>query len=150
MAVLLSLGACSGDLDNGPAEVKWDRYTCERCRMVLSDRQHAAQIRVPGPDGRAQRYYFDDLGCALVWLQDQPFRDAPDTKIWVNDWRTGQWIDARSATYLSGQITPMGYGLGAQSDPHPGGLDFAQARQRILERERGVNRHGAHPPAPDL
>jgi len=85
-----------------------------------------------------------------VWLQGQPFHDAPGTGIWVNDWRTGQWIDARRATYLPGQMTPMGYGLGAQADPHPGGLDFAQARQRILQQERRFDSHGTHPPLPNL
>jgi len=41
----LVLSACSGESETGPVEVKWDQNNCERCRMMLSDRYFAAQIR---------------------------------------------------------------------------------------------------------
>jgi nitrous oxide reductase accessory protein NosL len=140
----LSVTAC-GDPGTGPVDVKWDRVTCERCRMVLSDRHHAAQIRLREPDGGSRTHPFDDLGCALIWLQDKPAGDDPTTEIWVNDWRTGDWIDARTAFYVLGQVTPMEYGLGAQPDPAPGTLTFEQARARILEREHHHDLHGGQP-----
>ena len=142
--LLLGLAACSGDPGTGPLDAKWDRFSCERCRMVLSDRQHAAQVRVPEADGRSKVHFFDDIGCAVVWLEDKPFRDDPRTEIWVSDWRTGDWVDARKAVYLSGQVTPMEYGLGAQTEPNAQGLDFAAARARIFEVERKYNVHGGH------
>ena len=142
--VLLGLAACSGDPGSGPLDVKWDRFACERCRMVLSDRQHAAQVRVPQAEGRSKIVFFDDIGCAVVWLEDKPFRDDTRTEIWVTDWRTGDWIDARKAVYLAGQVTPMEYGLGAQTDPDAQALDFAAARERIFEVERKYNVHGGH------
>lgn len=110
--------------------------------MVLSDRRHAAQVRIGTAENDRRVHLFDDLGCALVWLQDRPERDDPSTEIWVNDWRNGDWIDARSAFYVRDQVTPMGYGLGAQSEPAPGTLRFAEARERILAVEGAVNRHG--------
>jgi hypothetical protein len=88
--------------------------------------------------------FFDDIGCALIWLEDKPFRETPGTEIWVTDWRTGDWIDARSAVYVRGQVTPMEYGLGAQTEPVSEGLDFQGARDHILEVERRFNVHGAH------
>ena len=112
--------------------------------MVLSDRQHAAQVRVPEADGRSKVHFFDDIGCAVVWLEDKPFRDDARTEIWVTDWRTGDWVDARKAVYLAGQVTPMEYGLGAQTEPNPQALDFAAARERIFEVERKYNVHGGH------
>ena len=142
--VALILSACSGDPGQGPVEVKWDRDTCERCRMVLSDRLHSAQVRVPTPDGRSRVYRFDDIGCALIWLEERAERDDPATEIWVNDWRTGDWIDARTATYLGDQVTPMEYGLGAQPEPAPDGLDFAQAKAHIFDVEARFNVHGGH------
>ena len=142
--VLLGLAACSGDPGSGPLDVKWDRFACERCRMVLSDRQHAAQVRVPQAEGRSKVVFFDDIGCAVVWLEDKPFRDDTRTEIWVTDWRTGDWIDARKAVYLAGQVTPMEYGLGAQTEPNAQALDFAAARERIFEVERKYNVHGGH------
>jgi copper chaperone NosL len=137
---LQGLSACSRDAGTGPVAVKWDRQTCERCRMVLSDRKHAAEIRAKSAQGRSKVHFFDDIGCAVMWLQDKPFRDAPGTEIWVTDWRTGKWIDARKAYYLPGQVTPMDYGLGAQSEPQHGALTFAQAEAHILE----VEKHGGH------
>jgi copper chaperone NosL len=142
--LLSGLTACSGDPGTGPLDVKWDRYTCERCRMVLSDRQHAAQVRVPQAEGRSKVVFFDDIGCAVVWLEDRPFNDDPRTEIWVSDWRTGDWVDARKAVYLAGQVTPMEYGLGAQTEPNAQALDFAAARARIFEVERKYNVHGGH------
>ncbi len=151
LPTLLLLGqlvACSGDPGAGPQPVKWDRYTCERCRMVLSDRMHAAQIRLPGANGRSKMYFFDDLGCALIWLQDQEDAESPNTEIWVTDWRDGHWIDARSAHYLTGQQTPMAYGLGAQEEPAPAAIGFEQARQSILARENGHHQHHTGHPRP--
>ena len=142
--VLLSLPGCSGDPGTGPKAVKWDRDACERCRMVLSDRKHSAQVRVSANGEKSEVFLFDDIGCALIWLEDKPFRDASDTEIWVNDWRNGDWIDARKASYVRGQITPMEYGLGAQPGPAPDGIDFKQARDHIFAVEERFNQHAAH------
>jgi copper chaperone NosL len=138
------LVACSNDPGQGPLEPKWDRFACERCRMVLSDRKHSAQVRVPQAEGRSKVLFFDDIGCAVVWLDDKPYRDDPRTEIWVTDWRNGSWIDARKAWYVPGQITPMEYGLGAQPEPDPQGIDFVAARERIFEVEKKYNVHGGH------
>jgi copper chaperone NosL len=143
--LLLSLLSCSGAPDSGPVEVKWDRDTCTRCSMVLSDRNHSAQVRAaPEAGKRSKVYKFDDIGCALLWIDDKPWRDDPKTEIWVNDHRNGAWIDARSAYYLPGQVTPMEYGLGAQSDAAQGALTYEQAHQRIFELEARFNTHGLH------
>ncbi len=143
-AWVLVLPGCGGDPGAGPLEVRWDRYTCERCRMVLSDRKHSAQIRRPTETGRSKTVFFDDIGCALIWLDDQPFAQDPAVEIWVNHWRTGDWIDARTATYLKGQVTPMEYGLGAQDEADPEGLSLAEAKAHVLEVERRFNSHSAH------
>ena len=140
IAITLLLGAC-GEPGTGPVEVKWDRATCERCRMVLSDRRHSAQVRLGEPKGGSRVYPFDDLGCALIWLEGRPGRIEAANEIWVSDWRTGDWIDARTASFVPNQITPMQYGLGAQPDPAPGTLDFAQARDQVLEAERRNQAH---------
>jgi hypothetical protein len=139
------LSACSGAPETGPKEVKWDRDICERCRMVLSDRHYSAQIRYfPAEKKRSRVALFDDIGCAHLWLVDKPWKDDPRTEIWVNDYRNGRWIDARSASYVKGKITPMEYGLGAQSEPVEGGLTFEQAKRYIEVVEERFNIHGVH------
>jgi hypothetical protein len=140
--VLLGLTACSGDPGTGPAEVKWDRDACERCRMVLSDRHYSAQVRVFPEGKRAKVYFFDDIGCAVLWLEGEAWNDDPRTEIWVTDHRSGEWIDARTATYVLDRITPMEYGLGAQSDPVPGGIDFGKAKQHIVQVEERFSEQG--------
>lgn len=143
LAVFL-LAACSGDPGTGPVEVKWDRDTCERCRMVLSDRHHSAQVR-GGPAGeKARVFMFDDIGCAVIWLEDKSWKDDPRTEIWVSDRRSGEWLDARKAAYVGGELTPMEYGLGAQMEPAPGALNFAQAKAHIFDVEARFNAHGGH------
>lgn len=145
LAGLFLLTGCSGDSGSGPVAVKWDRDACERCRMVLSDRYHAAQVRYFPPDKkRSQVAMFDDIGCATLWLADKPWEQDPRTEIWVTDHRTGEWIDATQATYVRGHLTPMEYGLGAQYDPAQGGLDFTQAKQYILNVEQRYNTHSDH------
>lgn len=142
--LLTLLAACSNDPGSGPLDTKWDRAVCERCRMVLSDRMHAAQVRLPASNGRSHVYFFDDLGCALIWLESRSQAEPAESEIWVNDWRDGRWIDARNAHYLSGQHTPMAYGFGAQDQPAPEAVGFEQARAAILEQESGHHQSQAH------
>lgn len=87
LSLTLSGSGCSEERSAGPQVVNWNTDTCERCRMVLSDPKYAAQVRFRAPEGRSQVRLFDDLGCAVLWLEDKPFREAASTEIWVTDWR---------------------------------------------------------------
>ena len=146
----LGLSACSGEPETGPVEVKWDQNNCERCRMMLSDRNFAAQIRYFPEGKRSRAVKFDDIGCAVLWLKDQQWKDDPKTQIWVTDHRGGEWIDARKATYIGKNNSPMGYDLGAQAEAEPDGLNFAEAKQYIEEVENKFNVHGTqHQPMKD-
>ena len=144
VSVIGLLGACSGDPGTGAVEVKWDRDICQRCNMVLSDRRHSAQVRHSPAEKPSQVYKFDDLGCAVLWLKQQPWRDEPAVEIWVNDHANGKWLDARTAHYVRGQITPMEYGLGAQTEATADTLDFARAIAHIEDIEKRFNVHGGH------
>ena len=136
------LSACSGEQDTGPAKVRWDQNTCERCRMMLSDRNFSAQVRY-FPDAKRSRVVkFDDIGCATIWLEDQKWKDDPKTEIWVTAHNNGEWINARKATYIPINNSPMGYNLGAQAEAVPGGLNFAEAKQHIEQVEKKFNTHG--------
>jgi hypothetical protein len=101
-----------------------------------------------GTAGQKTRLYkFDDIGCAVVWLDQQDWKDDVRTEIWVTDQLSGEWIDARRASYVTGKITPMDYGLGAQREALPGSMDFAQAKQHIYAADEHKHRHGSqqHP-----
>jgi len=138
----LMLSACTGEQETGPVEVKWDQNNCERCRMMLSDRNFAAQIRYFPENKRSGVVKFDDIGCAVLWLKKQQWKDDPETQIWVADHRSGEWIDARKATYIRKNNSPMGYDLGAQTEAATDGLNFDQATQHVEEVENKFNAHG--------
>ena len=137
------LSACN-EKQTGPAEIKWDRDSCERCQMMLSERNFSAQVRV-FPEGKRSRVYkFDDLGCAVLWLDKQAYKDDPKTEIWVNDYKTREWINARQAWYKTGEISPMGYGLGAQTQKQDGMLNYDDAIKHIYLVEKKFNIHGGN------
>jgi len=125
------LAACSGEPKIGPVEVKWDRDTCVRCSMALSDKRFAAQVR-GGP--KHQAFKFDDFGCVVFWLKDKPWANDPATEIWVKDMRSDQWIQARKAYYVPNKMTPMAYGFGAVALPEPGSVNYEEARKQVLAK----------------
>ncbi|MCF6355790.1 MAG: nitrous oxide reductase accessory protein NosL [Candidatus Polarisedimenticolaceae bacterium] len=141
--VLLFITACSGDPGTGAVVVEWEQDDCKRCNMILSDRFHAAQVRHKPTDGPSEIYLFDDIGCAVVWLEDQAWKDDPAIEIWVNDHATGSWLDARKAYYVTGHQTPMHYSLGAQLEAVPESMDFERAREYLFKVDRYLHQHGA-------
>ncbi|PKO33077.1 MAG: hypothetical protein CVU34_14955 [Betaproteobacteria bacterium HGW-Betaproteobacteria-7] len=134
-----ALSGCKADgWPEGMAEIKWDRDTCVRCSMVISDRRFATQVR-GGPKDTV--YKFDDIGCLIFWLRDkvadQPWLTEAATKMWVADMNSkGQdvkWLDPRQAHYL-GRHSPMGYNFAATTQPQAGSQDFASMREHVLAR----------------
>jgi len=148
LLVAMLLPACSQEPETGPGEVRWDRDTCARCRMAVSDHHYSAQVR-GGPTGeRTNLHMFDDLGCAVIWLEQQTWRDDPRTEVWVTDHQDGSWVDARTASYVTGKTTPMDYGLGAQAAGGAGTIDFTQAVGHIHAKDTRAEWHetGQHQP----
>ncbi|MBL7002982.1 MAG: nitrous oxide reductase accessory protein NosL [Gammaproteobacteria bacterium] len=137
----LMLFGCS-DPQTGTVEVHWDRDACDRCRMVVSDPHYAAQIRYFPPEKRSKVVYFDDIGCAVLWLEKQPWKDDDKTEIWVADHKTKQFINAKTAYYVPQNNTPMEYGLGAQAAAETNALSFTQAIQHVHKVEERFNVHG--------
>lgn len=138
--LLAPLSACGqkGHWPEGMAEIKWDRDTCVRCNMVISDPRFAAELR-GGEKNTA--FKFDDIGCLVFWLRDKaaqfPWMAEPATRMWVADAAdmSGKiWLDPRQAHYLGGRLSPMGYNFAAARDAVSGGLTFEAMRQQILEK----------------
>ena len=128
LAALL-LTACSdeGSWPEGMVAIKWDRDNCTRCKMSISDRRFAAEIR-GGPKNTA--YKFDDIGCATTWrtekLKEHPWLTDAATRFWVAEFsgKGDKWLDARKAHYLSGKSSPMGYNFAAFSAPQTDTIAF--------------------------
>ena len=134
-----ALSGCQKDgWPEGMAEIKWDRDTCVRCSMVISDRRFAAQVR-GGPKDTV--YKFDDIGCLVFWLRDkvaeQSWLADAATKMWIAEMNSKgkdvKWLDPRQAHYL-GRHSPMGYNFAATAQPQAGSQDFASMREHVLAR----------------
>ena len=129
------LTACGEDKDmpNGMAVFKWDRDTCTRCKMAISDHRFACQIR-GGPKDTV--FKFDDIGCAATWLAERgkefPWMAEAGTRIWVADFSSGgkQWLEAASAHYVSGKTSPMGYNYAALAQVQSDSISFDAMGQR--------------------
>ncbi len=144
VSMLVLLTGCGKNDQTGPVEVKWDRDTCQRCQMMLSDHDFSAQVRV-FPEGKRSRVYkFDDMGCAVLWLETQPYKNDPKTELWVNDYKTNDWLEAKKAWFVKGEISPMGYGLGAEKNKTEGALNYEQAVKHIEKVEKKLNIHGGN------
>ena len=132
IAITLLLTACNSDPGTGPVDITWDRDNCERCVMALSDRHHGAQVR----GGKRNKVHtFDDIGCALLWLAEQPWKEDASTEIWVNSHLDGSWLNAREAHYVRLHHTPMNYGFSAQPESAEGAVDFDAMKQAVFKQE---------------
>jgi len=130
------LTGCSKKPKTGPEKVRWDRVMCERCIMAVSDHFFSAQVRGGPAEKKTKVYFFDDLGCAVLWLDEQPWHDDPRTEVWVTGHSDGAWLDATKCFYSLGHITPMDFELGAQTSADSGTLNYEQAQQHIRTREQ--------------
>lgn len=125
------LSGCWGEPETGPVDVKYDRETCEYCRMIISDPRYVTEIR-KAKGGKV--FKFDDMGDAVHWLNIAKWKVTAETEIWVRDMKTGKkWLDARKAFYLSGQHTPMEYGYGAIAEKVEGAVSFEEMRKAVIE-----------------
>jgi nitrous oxide reductase accessory protein NosL len=135
--ILFSGGCSKKSADNGAVKMHWDRDMCERCKMAVSERKFAVQVINPDTH---KVYKFDDIGCAVLWFDEEhiPWKDR--AKIWITDAKTGEWIDARTAKYTDDSITPMAYGFAAYTDKtFPEGHvahDYDYAVKKIFQIER--------------
>lgn len=122
ICLLLSLAAgCSQKPDLSAVDPKWDRDVCERCKMLLSDKNFSAEVVNPA-DGK--HYFFDDLGCALNWLSEAKNSSwAGDAIVFANDAKTGEWLDISKNFLALGYVTPMSYGIAAFKDKSQIGSD---------------------------
>ena len=147
MGIVLLLAGCKSSVNFEPVEVKYDRDMCKRCVMAVSDRLHSAQVVDPKT---GEHFFFDDMGCALLWLEEQNFDWKDDAIVYFTDGNDGSWIDGKKAVLAREFITPMSFGIAAFKDKNsvPEGKEFVtyeQAKEIFLaiKAERVKNKeHG--------
>ncbi|MCB0334380.1 MAG: hypothetical protein KDD55_12820, partial [Bdellovibrionales bacterium] len=130
---LLLCSACKRQ-ETGPVRIAFDRDACSRCRMMISDRRFASQIRTAG----GTSYLFDDFGCAVNFADEKGILDLPETQIWVAEYHENEgieqqsvWLPAREAFYTDGVSSPMNFNLSAHKKGVKNSFDFSTAVERI-------------------
>lgn len=120
-----------------PADIHWDRDSCERCAMVISDRKYASEIINP-KSGKLHK--FDNIAGAILWLDENKISWKDEAILWVKDAKNEKWINAREAFYTTGNITPMSYGLAAYASKEnlegKSFLNFQEAIEEIYKVEK--------------
>ena len=142
--LLLSFNGCEKKkITTELHEVHWDRDMCARCKMVTSDRHHAVQVINP-KNGKA--YMFDDIGCTLLWFDDEKISWKDQAKIWITDVDSKKWIDARTAYYDADNITPMAYGFAAHASKEhlKNSIAYEALFKKVLEIEQKNNSRRAY------
>jgi nitrous oxide reductase accessory protein NosL len=130
--LLTFIGCDKKAINTQPHEVHWDRDMCARCAMVVSDRDNTTQVINP-TNGKV--YMFDDIGCMILWFDNEKIPWKDKAVIWITDDKTGKWIDARKAFYDTENITPMAYGFSAHKTK-----DSIAKDQEIIDYNEVVKR----------
>ncbi len=135
---LLTTTGCDKKPNSQVHEVHFDRDMCARCAMVVSDRKNTVQAIDPAT---GKYYLFDDIGCMILWFDDEKIPWKDKAVIWITDAKSGKWIDARKAFYDTENITPMAYGFSA----HKSKDDIAKGQEivdynEVVKRVRAIGR----------
>jgi len=117
-----------------PVPINFGHDKCKRCLMKIKSKRYSAEV---GNVKTGKVYKFDDIGCAVMWLyHDCHFGWKKNAKIWVTDAKTKKWLNAKTACWVDGEITPMHFGLGAykKGETNKKCLSWKTAKQLLLKR----------------
>ncbi|MCF6172342.1 MAG: nitrous oxide reductase accessory protein NosL [Campylobacteraceae bacterium] len=137
ISLIVLFSGCEKKEIGGVEKIHWDRDMCERCKMAISERKYAFEIVNPKS---GKTYKFDDIGCAVLWMDEEKITWKDQAILWITDAKNGKWIDAREAYYTSDSITTMAYGIAAYSKKDiPKGkktISFEDAKKVVYQVEK--------------
>lgn len=106
LVTLMILAACGGASGQPPVEIDPETDVCTNCNMHIPGDMFGVEYITVNSDVRK----FDDLGCMIKYMKDSSDDIA---NVYVRDYLTEEWIDAKTATYVNDPeiITPMSNGV---------------------------------------
>jgi copper chaperone NosL len=112
LIVFVLVCSCSDTPERGPVKIYYGEDICERCKMIISEKDFAAQYQLSGD----KAVKFDDLGCMLHYMDGE--NKAQMSAVYVMDYDSKQWVDGKNAYYVWAENinTPMGHGIIALRD----------------------------------
>ncbi len=114
-------------------EIKPDQHSDRYCNMPIKEIDYSGQAILTNGD----TLFFDDIGCMVLWLEEQKNNEQIILWIWAKD--TNEYINAREAWYHLGENTPMHYGFGAYKKHQANRIDFKECKLKILRGETMKN-----------
>lgn len=116
--------SCSDKPESGPVEIYYGEDICERCKMIISEKDFAAQYQL----SNGKTHKFDDIGCMIHYVDEH---DNNISSVYVIDFDSLQWIDGKDAYFVwtDNIKTPMGYGIIAFKD--------SQEAKESVEKQKG-------------
>jgi YHS domain-containing protein len=118
-----------GNYDRKPLAFVLTQTNDVVCKMLIRSYDNSAQA----VDTEGETYFFNDPGCMVLWLREQPNR--AQIRLWIHTLDTHRWIDARRAWYGIKEKTVMGYGFGAREKQKRGSIGFEEMCRRMLRGE---------------
>ncbi len=125
LIVLVLAISCSDNPESGPVEIYYGEDICESCKMIISEKDFAAQYKL----STGKTVKFDDLGCMFHYMKGED--KAQISAVYVMDYDSKQWVDGESAYYVwtDNISTPMGHGVVA--------LRGSQEAKELANKEKG-------------
>ena len=117
-----------GARDDGPPRIRYGEETCDRCRMIISEKRFAAAYRT----GSGALRKFDDLGCATLHREE---RQEMTTQFWGYDYEETGWLNAKRAFLVHSPelLTPMGYGIAVLPTPEKAAILAEKVNGQIVQ-----------------
>ncbi len=142
-ATIMFFTGCERKIDLSARKIHFDRDICDRCKMVISIKNYAAQIIDP-KDGK--HYNFDDLGCAVNWFKEKDIAWENEAVVYVADVQTSEMIDARKAFYTDKANSPMNFGFAAHKLEQSGveNFNYEHVKIRMVEIAREKKKSMSH------
>ena len=99
---LLALASCA---KSGPQEIATGKDQCDNCKMTITEAKYATQLTTE----KGRNYKFDDISCLQSYETSNPDK-ATNATSYVADFPSGQFIDLKTATLITGGTikSPMG------------------------------------------
>lgn len=93
-ALVLFLISCT---DAGPKEINAGKGQCDHCKMTITEPKYATQLVT----SKGRVYKFDDIICMQNYVNSNADM-TKGAKQYVVDFPSGKFIDAATATYITG------------------------------------------------
>jgi len=101
--------SCQGESTSKPEKIYLGQDTCERCKMIISEKKFASEYRI----SKNRTKKFDDIGCMVKYILEEEPVDKKKITVFVADYDTGKWLRAENAIFVHSKKirTPMNFGI---------------------------------------